>query len=74
MLRVLEGKRLKLTVRVYLPDGPAVEWQAEKAPTLAFLPESRGLWLVQSVPDYTSAPIMPWKEGMIMLVEVNPQE
>jgi hypothetical protein len=71
MVRVLEGKPLKYTVTVHLPDGSKVEFQSTKAPVLKYNDEARGLWLSDG--EYSSsAPIMPWPPGAIMLVEENP--
>lgn len=71
MVRVLSGKPLKLTVRVYLPDGRVVEWQADEPPKLEFKVECRALWLVGG--EYPNAhPVMAWVEGSILLVEPNP--
>lgn len=72
VVRVLSGERLKYTCRVHFIDGKIVEWQTNSKPKLNYLNEPRALWLTDG--DYsTDAPIMPWQEGMILLVEENPK-
>jgi hypothetical protein len=68
-LRVLEGTKQKYTVRVHLPDGKVVEFQAERAPKLIFNNEARDLWICGG--EYDTTPIMPYLEGTIILTEEN---
>lgn len=72
-LRVLEGKRLKFTIRVHHPNGKVTEWQGDRTPKLEYSTDTRSIWLMQSGSDYNNAPIMPWQDGMILLVEENPK-
>ena len=71
LLRVLEGKPLKFTVRVHLPDGSKVEFQTEKPPKIKWNDEARELWLHQG--DYEAKPVMAWVTGSILLTEENKQ-
>jgi len=70
VLRVLKGERRKYTVRLNLPDGNVVEWQADSQPSLDYQDAARRLWIRDG--SY-GAPIMPWTDGSILLVEENPK-
>lgn len=70
LLRVLNGIKLKYTVRVTLPDDKVLEWQSDAAPSLKFFDEDRSLWLFNTA-NYSSTPIMRWVEGSVMLLEEN---
>lgn len=75
VLRVLDGKRLRFTVRVHLPDGRKVEFQADTAPKIAFCNEDRSLWLFGTAGEsYNSYQIMRWVAGAILLCEENPKD
>lgn len=71
LVRVLSGERLKYTVRLHLPDGKIIEWQANDRPRLSFSAEARALWLMGT--EYGTAPIMPWPDGAVLLMEENPK-
>lgn len=73
MLRVLSDKRLKYTVRVHKPDGKVVEWQSDGVPAVEWHGSSRSLWLFQNGSKYETHPVMAWQDGMILLVEENPE-
>jgi len=70
VIRVLKGERLRYTVRVNLPAGSMIEFQAPDHPAVKWHDEARELWLCY---DYTSKPIMSWVPGSILLVEENPK-
>jgi len=70
VIRVLSGNRLKFTVRVHKQDGSIVEWQADSKPSLDFNMQAQCLFLQSG--EYPHNPIMKWEEGMVMLVEENP--
>lgn len=72
VLRVLEGKTLKLTVRVHHPDGKVTEFQSNTAPIIKWNDEDRCLWLYSGT-DYSNTPCMKWPEGGILLTEENPK-
>lgn len=72
-IRVLSGKPLKYTVRVYIPDGRVIEFQTEKLVKVEYNSDTRAIWLHQSVGDYSSVPVMQWIEGSILLMEENPK-
>jgi hypothetical protein len=70
-IRVLSGEKLKYTVRIFLPDDSGVvEFQTKDYPKIDWNQEARALWLCGG--SYGSCPIMPWKEGMVILTEQNP--
>lgn len=69
-IRVLSGKRLKLTVRLHLPDGKCVEWQAEERPDVKFNDADRCLWVYEG--GYSGKPISRWIDGAVLLAEENP--
>jgi hypothetical protein len=70
MLRVLNGKRLKWTVVIHLPDGKKLEWQAVAKPHVKWNDEDRCLWLMDSS-GYSNSPVMKWPEGAVILCEDN---
>lgn len=71
MLRVLDGKPLKFTVRVHHADGKVTEWQSDFPTKVKWNDEARALWYTQG--DYETRPIMPVREGDVLLVEENPK-
>ena len=72
LLRVLEGKALKYTVRVHTTDGRCLEFQSDTAPKVKWFDEARCLWLMGGN-DYNSFPVMAWPEGGVLLIEENPK-
>ena len=74
VLRVLEGRRLKYTVRVTHPDGKVTEFQSDGVPTLDWVAEDRRLWVCQHAEStYSKSPVMRFEEGMVILTEENPK-
>ena len=73
LVRVLEGKVRKYTVRVTLPDNRVIELQSDTLPSLKYNDEARGLWLTCSSGDYSSYPVMSVPEGVIIQCEENPK-
>lgn len=72
LLRVLNDKPLKFTVRIHQPGGNVVEFQADSKPSVKFFEEDRCLWLFDTG-GYGSSAIMKWIEGSILLCEENPK-
>lgn len=73
LLRVLAGQsaRLKFTVRVHRSDKTIVEWQSNNPVKVKWNDDARALWYVQG--DYETRPIMPYRDGDMLLVEENPE-
>lgn len=71
LLRVLQGEKLKYTIRVHHLDGKITEFQCNQSAKIKWIDDARCLWLCQG--DYESRPIMQWVEGMIILTEENPK-
>lgn len=71
LVRVLNDTRLKFTVRVHHADGKVTEWQSDLPTKVKYNDEARALWYTQG--DYETRPIMPVKEGDVLLVEENPK-
>lgn len=46
LLRVLNGNKLKYTVRVTFPDGRVLEFQAARIPDVKWDESTRSVWLV----------------------------
>ena len=69
MLRVLNGQRLKYTVRVHHPDGKVTEFQSESNPTVKWDDGLREPWLFKGYSEH----IMRWPDGAMLLVEENPK-
>lgn len=74
MVRILNGKKLKYTVRVSTKEE-VFEFQRDYMPNIQFLSAMRCLWLVCKVAEnsYDEVPIMKWPEDGVLLVEVNPE-
>lgn len=79
VVRVLNGKPLKYTVRIARKAGDIVELQASEIPDVTYDTSARELWLQGRVKtgtnDYSTAsfPIMRWADVDFMTVEVNPE-
>lgn len=71
VLRVLNGEKLKFTVRLHKADGSIVEWQANQKPVVKWEESARGLWVMSAA--YDGNTIMPWPEGALLLSEENPK-
>jgi hypothetical protein len=69
MTRVLNGERLKWTIRVHKPDGTILEFQEDERPKVKWVDDLRGEWLCQN--GYDSYHIMAWVPGSILLCEDN---
>jgi hypothetical protein len=72
LTRVLEtdSARLKYTIRVNMPDGKAVEWQADEKVNVSWNDSLRAPWIFEST-GYQQSGIMPWQDGMIIICERN---
>lgn len=71
VIRVLTGKPMKYTVRIFRENGQAVEFQSENVPKLDWDNEARALWIKEG--GYGGAPIIRHEHGMIVLTEENPK-
>lgn len=71
VVRVLSGRRRKLTCTLHLPDGNHIEFQADIHPVIEFNVEDRCMWLMSSGEYASKGPIMRWLDGAILLVEKN---
>ena len=69
MVRVLTGKPLKFTVRIYKNSGEVVEFQTNDKPKPEFNAEDRCLWIECGYDN----PVMRYEPGMVMLTEENPK-
>lgn len=72
MVRVLTGRRLKFTNRVFLVDHRILEFQTKNRPKIEFNQEARSLWLVEKDGYSDNVPIMEFPAGAIILSEENP--
>lgn len=70
VLRVLNGNRLKFTVRLHYPAGKILEFQCDTRPKVKWLDEARALWLMAG--EYDSNPVTEWVPGSVLLAEENP--
>jgi hypothetical protein len=71
-IRVLTGERLKYTVRIHKPDGSVIELQTDSPLSIGYNVDARMLFVLATLPEYKSAPVCEWQEGMVILHEVNP--
>lgn len=71
MIRVLTGRTLKFTCRMFYPSGACIEFQTDDQPKLDWNAEARALWYTQG--GYGGAPICPVEPGMVVLCEPNPK-
>lgn len=77
VLRVIEGKQMKLTIRIHRANGKIVEFQSDDRPTVAYDDGTRLKWIYgkakTAADDYSPTyPICPWEEGDMILCEANP--
>jgi len=76
VLRVLEGKPLNYTIRVYRASGVTLEFQSNETPKLKFDQELRTVLLFGKVEQYdgnTEYPMLEWHPGDIITCEKNPE-
>lgn len=78
VLRVIEGKILKFTVRVHRKSGQVLEFQSDQLPDVKFDQDTRCNWIIGKAQghddSYPSAyPICLWEEGDVILTEANPK-
>jgi hypothetical protein len=69
LLRVLTGERQKYTIRIHRIDGSILEFQSDVRVSITYNDPARCLWFVT---DYPTSPICKYEEGMVVLVEENP--
>jgi len=74
VVRMLQGKPLKFTVRLMMKDGTEREVQSPTVPKLDFCVEARELFLmVKATTEYGSEyPLVRWSEVNLIQVEENP--
>jgi hypothetical protein len=69
--RVLSGKPLKYTVRIFSADSRIVEFQSGATPKLKFEAEDQHLWIeTDGYPD--NYPVCRYEPGMFITCEKNP--
>lgn len=76
VLRVIEGKILKYTVRVHRKSGAILEFQTDHVPDVVYDEATRCNWIKSKVAgeSYPEAyPVCPWEEGDVILTEANPK-
>lgn len=78
VLRVIEGKTLKFTVRIHRKSGQVIEFQTDHVPDIVYDNETRRNWIKSKVKGDDSSypeayPVCPWEEGDILLTEANPK-
>lgn len=71
LIRVLSNKPLKFTVRIFLPDGRAVEYQSDNKASILWLDAARTLWIFSA--GYDGTPICEYVPGSVILCEENPK-
>lgn len=71
MVRVLNGQRLKYTIRLHFNDGRILEWQSERVPQVKWNDQARALWLYAD--GYSGDAIAAWPDGAMMFSEENPK-
>ena len=74
VLRVIEGKTLKYTVRIHHKDGRILEFQSDHTPDVSWDSDLRKPWIKVKVGDgYDTSPVCAWEDGDIILTEANPK-
>lgn len=76
VLRVIEGKQMKYTIRIHRASGKILEFQSDHPPDVGYDQDTRCDWIRSKVDGEsypTAYPVCRFEPGDVILTEANPK-